>query len=474
MTPIDVSKPDDTAIAGLDQRLRGAAILPGDPGYDEGRTLWNAMFDRRPALIVRPRGAADVQAAIGFARDHHLEIALKGGAHNVAGNAACDGGMVIDFAHMTSVRVDPQARTAVVEPGCLIRDLDAESQAHGLATPGGFISSTGMAGLTLGGGFGYLSRKHGLTVDNLRAVDLVTANGAFVRASGEQNPELFWALRGGGGNFGVVTAFEFNLHDLGPQVLAGPVVHAFEDAPAVMRKMAALMREAPDEVSCLPVIRHAPPAPFIPQAYHGNMIVLFGLIHAGDPEEGEASLAPFREIGNPIGDALSRKPYTAFQSMFDKTAEHGARNYWKAHYLDDLSDGAIDTLCKRAAAMPSKESSIGMLSLGGEVARRPRGDAPYPHRDAGWVVNIQARWREAGEDDTHIAWARETFEALTPHSTGGVYVNFISRGEGDARVREAYGSATYDRLARVKAAWDPENVFHLNQNISPGTQAHNT
>lgn len=467
MTPLDAAAFNEDSVADLRQRVRGAVLLPEDAGYDAARTLWNAMADRHPALVVQPRGAADVRAAIGFAREHDLEIALKGGAHNVAGNVACDGGLVIDFAEMISVRVDPSAATAMVEPGCLIRDLDAETQAHGLATPGGFISSTGVAGLTLGGGFGHLSRKHGLTVDSLRAVDLVTADGEFVRASADENPELFWALRGGGGNFGAVTAFEFNLHGIGPDVLAGPVVHTFEDAPDAMREMARLMREAPEDVSCLAVIRHAPPAPFIPEEHHGRMIVLFGLIYAGDPAEGEAALAPLRDIGNPIGDAVGRMPYTRFQSMFDKTADHGARNYWKAHYLAELTEQAVDTLCDRAATMTSKESSIGMLSLGGAVSRQPKDETPYPHRDAGWVLNIQSRWREAGEDDTHIEWTREAFESMTPHSTGGVYVNFISGNEGNERVRAAYDDATFSRLAKVKAEWDPENVFHLNQNIAP-------
>lgn len=455
----------------LRRSVRGLVLVPGDPEYDAARTVWNAMIDRHPALIVQARGSADVIAAVAFAREKGLEISIKGGGHNVAGSAVCTNGLMLDLSQMTSVRVDPGRRTARVEPGALIRDLDHETQAHGLATPGGFISSTGVAGLTLGGGFGYLSRKHGLTVDNLRSVDLVTADAEPVQAGPGSHADLFWGLSGGGGNFGVATSFEFDLHALGPQVVAGPVVHAFDDAPRALREMAGLMEEAPDTVSCLPVIRHAPPAPFIPETYHGQLIVLFALIHTGEPESGEAALAPFRRIGNPIADAVGLKPYTAFQGMFDASADAGARNYWKGHYLAGLGGDAIDVLCEHAARMTSPESVIGMLSLGGDIARRPVDSSPYPHRDAAWVLNIQSRWRDEAEDARHIAWARELFDAVSPFTTGGVYVNFISGGEGAARVRAAYGDSIYERLAAVKASWDPDNVFHLNQNIEPGATA---
>lgn len=454
----------------LKKSLRGVALLPDEPGYDDARVVWNAMIDRYPAVIVRARGPADVMAGVAFAREHDLEIAVRGGGHNVAGSGVCQGGLMLDLAEMKSVRVDPTGRTVRFEPGVLVRDLDRETQAFGLAAPGGFISSTGMAGLTLGGGFGYLSRKHGLTVDNLRAVDLVTAGGKPVQVDADNHPDLFWGLRGGGGNFGVATSFELDLHELGPRLLAGPVIHAFEDAPRALRDLSDFMETAPDTVSCLPVIRYAPPAPFIPEEYHGQLIVLFALIHLGDPAAGETALAPARRIGNPIADAVAEKPYTAFQSMFDATANAGARNYWKGHYLSALGGEAIDVLCEHAARMTSKESVIGMLSLGGAIAREPADSCPYPHRDADWVLNIQARWREPAEDQRHIAWARELFEAVTPLTTGGVYVNFISGDESAARVRAAYGEATYDRLAAVKATWDPDNVFHLNQNIIPGNE----
>ncbi|WP_458190276.1 FAD-binding oxidoreductase [Haladaptatus sp. NG-WS-4] len=376
---------------------------------------------------------------------------------------------MLDLSRMNSIRVEPDEQTARVEPGAVLHDFDLEAQAHGLATPAGFVSTTGVAGLTLGGGIGYLSRKHGLTVDNLRSVDLVTADGEFVRASEDENPELFWAIRGGGGNFGVVTSFEFELHELGPTVLAGPVVWSFDDAPAVLREVAAAVRNAPDEVSCLPVLRHAPPAPFLPEDVHGEKVLVVAMIHAGDPDKGKAALATLRTIGTPIADAVDSKPYVAFQSMFDAASGPGARNYWKSHYIADLDGDAIDTLCEYAARMTSPESAIGMLSLGGAVGRKSADTTAYPHRDATWVLNIQSRWHERENEGRHVKWARNLFDAMIPHSTGGVYVNFIDGDEGNDRVRAAYGDDLYNRLTEIKTEWDPENVFHLNQNIEPST-----
>lgn len=458
--------PDD-AVDTLRADCRGTVLRPDDAGYDDARTVWNAMIDRHPALIVQIRGTADVRAAIEFARTHDLDIAIKGGGHNVAGHAVCDDGLVVDCGPMDHVIVDPQEQTANVGPGAVLADLDHETQAHGLATPTGFVSTTGVAGLTLGGGIGYLSRKHGLTVDNLRSVSLVTADGEFVQASEDQHPDLFWALRGGGGNFGVVTNFEFDLHPLGPEVLAGPIAWSLDDEPAVLREVAAAVRDAPDEVSCIVVLRHAPPAPFLPESAHGERILIVAPIYAGDLVDAEDALEPIRSIGDPIADAVAPRPYTQFQSLFDGATGPGERNYWKSHYLADLDGAAIDTLCEYAATLTSPQSAIGMLSLGGEVARYPDDATAYPHRDASWVLNIQARWSDPETDDRHVAWTRDFFDAMMPHATGGVYVNFVDSDEGDDRVRAAYGESMYDRLAQVKAEWDPENVFHRNQNITP-------
>jgi FAD/FMN-containing dehydrogenase len=457
----------DDEIAVLRTGFRGDVLLPTDEGYDEARSIWNAMIDKRPSVVTRPLGASDVMAAIAFAREHDLEIAIRGGGHNVAGNAVCDDGLMIDCSAMKSVRVNPETKTAWVEPGALLHDVDVESQAHGLVLPGGYVSSTGVAGLTLGGGFGHLSRTYGLTVDSLRSVELVTADGRFVTASESENPDLFWALRGGGGNFGVVTAFEFDLHELDPNVLAGPIVYDIADAPAVMREVADAVDRAPDEVACMMAIRKAPPAPFLPKEVHSELVLMVIVMYAGDVGTGEKVLTPIREIGSPIADAVGPKPYATFQTMFDGATNAGARNYWKAHYLTEMSSEAIDIMCEYATTIDSLETTIGMMALGREISRRPAESTPYQHRDAEWVVNIQSRWREAAEDDAHIAWARELFDSLTPHATGGAYVNFISQDEGEQRVHDAFGGDVYDRLATIKAEWDPENVFHLNHNVRP-------
>jgi FAD/FMN-containing dehydrogenase len=457
---------EERTVTDLRERTHGAVLTPGEDGYEAARTVWNATVDRRPGVVVRASGAADVMAAVRAASERGLEVAVRGGGHNVAGKAVPEGGLMVDCSAMDSVRVDPDARTARVGPGATLGDLDHETAAHGLAVPAGFVSTTGVAGLTLGGGFGYLSRRWGLTVDSLRSVDLVTAAGELVTASEHDHPELFWGLRGGGGNFGVVTSFEFDLHELDPTVLAGPVVHRFEDAPRVLRAVSAAMREAPDEVTCLVTIRHAPPAEFVPESLHGELVLLLVPVYAGTPDDGRAALTPLR-AGDPVADEVAPRAYTALQSTFDEANGPGARNYWKAHYLPALTDEAIDTLCEHAGRMTSPESAVGTMPLGGAVSRVPADATAYPHRDAAWVLNVMSRWRDPDEDDEHVGWARETFEAMVPHTTGGVYVNFMSGDEGRERVQAAYGDRTYRRLAALKAEWDPENVFHLNQNVEP-------
>jgi FAD/FMN-containing dehydrogenase len=457
------------AVAEFAKKLRGSVLQADDEGYDEARSIWNAMIDRHPAVIVRPLGAADVMAAVQFAREHDFEISIHGGGHHVSGYAVADDGLMIDCSAMKSVRVDPEQQRAWVEPGALLHDVDVETQAHGLVLPGGFISLVGIAGLTLGGGFGYLSRSLGLTVDNLGSVELVTADGEFVTASESENPDLFWALRGGGGNFGVVTAFEFDLHELEPTVLAGPVVHDIADAPEVMGAVAEALQSAPDEVGCVMTLRKAPPAPFLPEEVHGQSILMANVMYGGDVSAGEEALAPIRSIGSPIADAVGPRPYTEFQTMFDGTAGTGARNYWKTRYLAEMSREAIDVLCDHAATISSPETAIGMMALGREIARRPADSTPYQHRDAEWFVVIQSRWREAEEDEHHIAWARDLSDSLMPHATGGVYLNATSLEEDEASVRDLLNEETYERLASTKAEWDPENVFHLNPNVPPSS-----
>ncbi|SFR61919.1 FAD/FMN-containing dehydrogenase [Halogeometricum rufum] len=455
-------------IDALRSGFRGAVLLPTEEGYDEARSIWNAAIDRHPAVVVRPLGAADVMAAVRFARERSLEISIRGGGHHVAGHAVTDGGLMIDCSAMKSVRVNPDGKRAWVEPGALLHDVDVETQAHGLVLPGGFISLVGISGLTLGGGFGYLSRSLGLTVDSLRSVELVTADGEFVTASESENSELFWALRGGGGNFGVVTAFEFGLHELEPTVLAGPIVYDVADAPDVMAAVTDVIRAGPDEIGCTMAIRKAPPAPFLPEEVHGQSVLIVTVMYGGDVSAGEEVLAPIRAIGEPIADAVGPKPYTVFQTMFDAVAGLGARNYWKTHYLAELSEEAIGVICERAADIASPETAISMMALGREISRRPADSTPYQYRDAEWVLIIQARWRDPDEDETHTGWARGVFEDLASHATGGVYLNATSPDEGQAGVRDAFGTETYERLAMVKAEWDPENVFHLAPNVRPG------
>ncbi len=459
-------KPTTEQVEALRQRLRGAVLLPGQPGYDEARRIWNAMIDRRPALVVRAAGAADVVQAIDFTRRHGLVLAVKGGGHNIAGNAVCDGGLMLDLSSMKSVRVDPITRTARVEPGATLADFDKEAQAFGLATPTGINSTTGVAGLTLGGGFGWLSRKHGLTIDNLLSVDLVTAKGELLHASEKENEDLFWAVRGGGGNFGVVTSFEFRLHRIGPEVLSGLIVHPLSAGPEVLRGYRKLVAAAPEELTCWAVLRKAPPLPFLSPEVHGTGIVVLALCYAGDIEEGRKAVEPFRRLGTPIADVVGEHPFVGWQTTFDPLLEPGARNYWKSHDFGELGDKAIDLLVEYAGRVPSPECEIFIANLGGAINRVPAAATAYPHRDIQFVVNVHTRWRSADQDGVCIAWAREFFDRMAPHATGGVYVNFMPEDEAQRVRAGAYGE-NFRRLGKLKARYDPDNLFRLNQNIEP-------
>ncbi|WP_336343914.1 FAD-binding oxidoreductase [Halalkalicoccus ordinarius] len=455
---------DEPKYETLTRGIHGEVLLPGDDGYDEARSIWNGMIDRNPAVIVRPTGAADVMSAVGFARGHHLPLAVKGGGHNVAGNAVRDDGLLIDLALMNSVRVDPAARTARVGPGATMADLDHETQAFGLATPGGVVSTTGVAGLTLGGGMGWLSREYGLAIDNLRSVDLVTAEGESVHASEDENPDLFWAIRGGSGNFGVVTLFEFALHEVGPEVLFGPIVHPYEDAPDVLARYREFAEDAPRECCVWVNSVPAPPLPFLPEEIHGTTVLVLVACYAGDLETGETVLEPLREYGDPIADAVAPTPYVDAQRMLDDLYGAGARNYWKAANFTALSERTIDTMVEYAERLPTPYSEILVHQVGGAVNDVASDATAYPHRDAEFVVTVAARWEEPTEDDECVAWVRECHDALAREGTGGTYVNF--EGDREGRERNAYGE-NYDRLAEVKAEYDPENVFRTTQNVKP-------
>ena len=454
-------------VEGLRAKLRGVLCLPGEPSYEQARTVWNAMIDRHPALVVRAAGANDVMVAVGFAREHGLLLAVKGGGHNIAGNAVCEGGLLLDLSPMKSVRVDPTARTARVEPGVTLGELDRETQAFGLATPTGINSTTGIAGLTLGAGFGWTSRSLGLSIDNLISADVVTADGRLVQASEKREPDLFWALRGGGGNFGVVTSFEFKLHRVGPDVLSGLIFHPLAQAKELLHAYRRMTAEAPDELAVWFVMRKAPPLPFLPAEWHGKEVLAFATCYTGDVAKGLQAMAPLRALGKPIADVVAPHPFLAWQTILDPLLTPGMRNYWKSQSFRSLSDGAIDVLIESARKLPSPETEIAFAQLGGVINEVAAGATAYPHRDLQYMVNLHTRWGKPADDKACIAWARDLFDRLAPHATGGVYVNFMPEEESQ-RVRTAAYGANFERLARLKAKYDPTNLFRMNQNILPG------
>jgi FAD/FMN-containing dehydrogenase len=447
--------------------FRGRQISAGHADYDTARAVWNGAIDRRPRLVARCTGTADVVAAVRFARDHDLEIAIRGGGHNVAGTAVCDDGIVIDLSAMRAVRVDPANRRARVQGGALWGDVDQETQVHGLATTGGIVSHTGVAGLTLGGGVGWLMRKHGLTVDNLLAADVVTADGELLRVSDDEHPDLFWALRGGGGNFGVVTSFEFRLHRVGPTVLAGPILWDASDAREVLRFYRDFVRDAPDELGTVVRFGTAPPLPVIPAGLHWRPVMMVGTCYAGPIEDGERAIAPLRGRRSPLLDLVGPKPYVGFQSALDSTVVHGWNYYWKSTHLPELDDDLVDVIAQHAFNCASPRSYVAMFHLKGAVSRVDEGVTAFGNRQATHAITLDAVWRP-GEDfaarDT--AWARGFFADLGRFRQG-VYVNFLGGDEDPGRVREAYGTGVYDRLVDVKTRYDPDNVFHHNQNIRP-------
>ncbi|MDX1632705.1 MAG: FAD-binding oxidoreductase, partial [Thermoanaerobaculia bacterium] len=456
------------ALEGLGEEHAGPLLRPGDQGYDEARHVWNGMIDRKPAVIARATGAADVRTAVRLARDQGLSLSVRGGGHNIAGSAVVDDGLMIDLSLLRGVRMNPDGEAVRVEPGLSWGDVDRETQALGRAVPTGIVSTTGVAGLTLGGGFGWLSRRWGLTCDHLRSVDLVTATGEYLRVDCESHPDLFWALRGGGGNFGIVTSFEFETRPVGPEALGGLVVHSGGDAERVIDLFRRVTEAAPDELTTLLLLRLAPPAPFLPESIHGKPIAAIGACWAGDPDEGDKATRTFREKGDPVADNITAKPFVAHQQMLDAANPHGRRYYWKSEYLGELADGVADTLLRYTRNLPSPHSALLMMHLGGKI-RRPDEDTAVPHREAEYIVNIAGSWEDPTEDERQIGWVRDFWSELREHSDYGPYTNFMTDDEGRDRdrVRQAYGPF-YDRLAEIKAEWDPENLFRSNQNIRPG------
>jgi FAD/FMN-containing dehydrogenase len=463
----DTARPtalDEGAVSTFKAGLRGRLFCPGDEGYDEARKVWNGMIDRRPALIARCAGVADVIAAVNFAREQGLPVAIRGGSHNVTGNAVCDGGVVIDLSSMKGIRVDREGRTVRAEGGCTWGDVDHATHAFGLAAPGGVISTTGIAGLTLGGGIGHLTRKYGLSCDNLISADVVLADGTFVTASEKKNPDLFWALRGGGGNFGVVTSFEFKLHPVS-QVMAGPILWPLEKSREALRLYRDFMNQAPEDLNAFFAFLIVPPGPPFPKELHNKTVCGVVAVYTGPEAKADAVLAPLRRFGPPLVDFFGPLPFPAVQSMFDGLVPEGLQNYWKADFVDELSDEVIEAHVTHGPRVPTFNTAVHIYPVSGAANRVKKGDTAFFYRDAKYVHVIAAIYPNAADTARNVAWVRDYWSALHPHSSGGAYVNFLME-EGEDRIRATYGG-NYERLATIKTKYDPTNLFRLNQNIRP-------
>ena len=456
------------ALGAFKAAFKGQVLAPGDAAYEETRQVWNAMIDRRPGLIARCTGTVDVVQAVRFARQHGLLHSVRGGGHNIAGLAVCEGGLMIDMSLLRGVWVDPAQRTARAQAGCTLADVDRETQLHGLAAVLGFVSATGIAGLTVGGGFGYLTRKHGWTCDTVRSMEVVTADGKVVRASATENPGLFWALRGGSGNFGIVTSFEYELFPVGPEILGGAIAWRGEDSKQVLDAFRELSARAPRELTLVAALRIAPPAPWLPKDIHGQPMAAIFVCYSGKPEDGEALLAPLRKLGQPVADIVTRRPYVQMQALLDATQPKGRRYYWKSHYLADIGPQAVDIAAQHAARIASPHSAILMFQIGGALNELPAGHSPAGNRDARYVLNIAGAWEKPQDDAANVQWARDTFDAMKPCSTGGTYLNFLTEEEGADRIEAAYGRPTLQKLAALKRQWDPEGFFrHTKSVIGP-------
>ncbi len=459
---------DHETLDAFDGRLRGPLITPEDAVYDETRRVWNGMIDKHPALIARCTGAADVIDAVNFAREHELLVAVRGGGHNVAGQGVCEGGLVIDLSSMRGVRVDPEARTVRVQGGATWGDLDRETQAFGLATPGGVVSTTGIAGLTLGGGLGWLRRKYGLSCDNLISADVVTADGELREASTDENPDLFWALRGGGGNFGVVTSFEYELHEVGPIVMMAVTMYPIEAAAEVLSAWRDFMEAAPEEISSQALLWTVPEVEAFPAEAWGRNVVVVAAMHAGPADEGERALQPLREVTTPVVDLSGRVPYATGQTMFDPFFPKFERSYYfKSRDLAGFSDEVIDALIEGASDRALPTVLIVIWHYGGAMRRVGLEETAFPGRDTPYLFSVDAVWDDPAETERVIAWSRSYLEEMKPYTTDGMYVNFPGFGEeGETMVHSAYGP-NYERLTDVKAAYDPTNLFRMNANVRP-------
>ena len=457
---------EQSDLDALGAATRGAIMAPGDDGYDASRTIWNGMIDRRPGLVLRCIGTADVVAGVNFARERGLEVCIRGGGHNISGLAVADGAFMLDMTHMKGVHVDRDNRIAHCQAGCTLGDVDRDTQLHGLAAVLGFVSNTGITGLTLGGGFGYLTRRHGWTSDNVRSFEIVLADGTVHRPSESNHPDLFWGLRGGGGNFGVVTSIEYDLYDIGPEIYGGAIAWKYEDAAEVLEFYRELNDNAPPEQAVVGAIRPAPPAPWLPPEIHGKLIVALFVCDTGNIDEAEKRAQAIKSFGKPVGDVLMRRPYTSQQALLDATQPNGRRYYWKSEYMAGVEQGFIGDFISEAGKIGSPHSAMLIFPLGGKLNELPEDHSAVGNRETRSVFNLAASWEDPAEDDAHIGWARDAHAALKKYSTGGTYINFLNEEEGDARIQDAYG-ANLDRLIDLKTQFDPENFFRTNKNIAP-------
>lgn len=457
---------EQASIDALKMSLRGVMFFPGDAGYEESRTLWNSMTNRKPAFVVRCIGVSDVIKSVNFARENKLLLSIKGGGHNIAGLAAADGAMMLDMSLMRGVWVDPKNKIAYAEAGCILGDVDCETQVHGLATVLGFVSLTGITGLTLGGGFGYLTRRWGWTSDNVLSMNLVTADGKLTRASNDENSDLFWALLGGGGNFGVVTGIEYKLYEVGPEVTGGIVAWPASEAPKILELYRELSSKAPRELTLVSIMRPAPPAPWLPQEIHGKTMAAILACYTGRSEEAEKIIAQLKSFGSPVGDVLIKRPYVQLQSMLDATQPKGRRYYWKSEYLPGIEPALCEKVIENALKICSPHSGIILFQIGGALNDLSEDHSPVGNRDAKYVINIGGSWEQEADDSINIEWARNTWNSTKEFSTGGNYINFLTEDESEERVHAALGNSI-KRLSEVKKKWDPENMFRVNRNVKP-------
>lgn len=462
---------DHEAVAALASSMRGACITPRDAGYDDARMVWNGSIDKRPVIIARCRGVADVIDAVNFARANDLRVAVRGGGHGVAGNAVCDNGMVIDLGAMNAVRVDPETRRVRAGGGAVIGDVDRETQAFGLAVPLGAVSETGIGGLTLCGGHSWLARKHGFACDNLVSVDLVTADGRYLTASEHQHDELFWAVRGGGGNFGIVTSFEFEAHPAGPEVTLCAPFYPIEETASILRRWRDSMSHAPDAFTANFTMWSVPSHEMFPAEIHGRPVVIPAGVHSGPIDEGARFIQPLRELGEPLLDLSGPIPYLALQQAFDAffTTKGERLNYWKSLYLPELADEAIDHIVARALDRPSPWTYLSIRNMGGAMARVAADATAMGGRDAWFLLSIDTSWTDPADSDRAIAWTRAFWDTMRRGTPGGIYLNFVGEDEDSEALRASYGDANYERLVDVKTRYDPRNFFRLNQNIRPRT-----